>query len=226
LVLIVLVLLTRLVSPLRYTLTAYPLSLTLHFSAGGGVSETVNFRYLYSAGTMALASALISMAILRVHPSILVPIMGQTLRQILPMAVAISGFAAMAHVMKDFGLNISMAQAMADIAGRGFPLVSPLVGMLGTSITGSTTSSNIFFGGFQREVADRLALSGTAIGASQVVGCTAGEIICPFNALVIASGLNMKGQEGAVMRRMAFSTVLYAGLTMVGSFLFVNYLAR
>jgi lactate permease len=225
-VLILLVLLTRLVAPLKAFLTTYPLELEMHFRAGEGVVEVVKFRYLYSAGTMAVASVLISMVILRCKASILSPIVRQTLKQVLPMAVAVSSFAAMANVMKDFGMNTTMAQAMADIAGRSFPLVSPLVGMLGTSITGSTAASNIFFGGFQMEVAQRFGLSKLAVAASQVVGCTAGEIICPFNALTITSGLGLKGEEGPLMRRMVASVLLYAVLAMVGSFLFINYLAR
>lgn len=142
------------------------------------------------------------------------------------MAVAVSSFAAMANVMRDFGMNTAMAQGVADIAGRSFPLVSPLVGMLGTSITGSTAASNIFFGGFQMEVAQRFGLSGTAVGAAQVVGCTAGEMICPFNALTISSGLGLKGEEGRLMRRMLPSVALYAVLAMVGSFLDISYLSR
>jgi lactate permease len=173
---------------------------------------------------MAVASVLISMVVLRCDISILAPMTKRTLEQILPMAIAVSCFAAMANVMKDFGMNTDMARAMADIAGRSFPLVSPLVGMLGTSITGSTAASNIFFGGFQMDVARRFGLSGVAVGASQVVGCTAGEIICPFNALTISSGLGLKGEEGALMRRIALSGLLYAVLAMVGSFLFINYL--
>jgi lactate permease len=225
-VLILLVLLTRLVPPLKAALTTYPLELEMHFRAGEGVVEVVKFRYLYSAGTMAVASVLISMVILRCKASILWPIVRQTLKQVLPMAVAVSSFAAMANVMKDFGMNTAMAQAMAEIAGRSFPLVSPLVGMLGTSITGSTAASNIFFGGFQMEVALRFGLSKLAVAASQIVGCTAGEIICPFNALTITSGLGLKGEEGPLMRRMVASVLLYAVLAMVGSFLFINYLAR
>lgn len=225
-VLILLVLFTRLVSHLKAILTTHPFALAMYFRAEGGITEEVKFSYLYSAGTMAIASVFISIVILRLRPSILVPIFRETLRQIIFMAVAVSSFAAMANVIRDFGMNIAMAQAMVDIAGRSFPLVSPLVGALGTSITGSTTASNIFFGGFQKEVGQRLGLSGVAVGASQVVGCTAGEIICPFNALVITSGLGLKGEEGAVMRRMVPSLIVYAGLTMVGSFLFINYLTR
>jgi lactate permease len=225
-VLIFLVLFTRLVSPLKAALTTHPLALKMCFRVEGGIVEEVKFSYLYSAGTMAIASVLISIVILRLHASILVPILKQTLKQILPMAVAVSSFTAMANVMKDSGMNIAMAQTMADIAGRSFPLVSPLVGMLGTSITGSTTASNIFFGGFQMEVARRLGFSEVAVGASQVVGCTAGEIICPFNALVITAGLGLKGDEGPLMRRMVPSVLLYMGLTMLGSLAFINYLTR
>ncbi len=225
-VLILLVLLTRLLPPLKTALTTHPLELRMNFMAGEGVVEVVKFSYLYSNGTMAVASVLISMAILRRNISILSPIVKQTLKQVLPMAIAVSSFAAMANVMKDFGMNTDMAQAMADIAGRSFPLVSPLVGMLGTSITGSTVASNIFFGGFQMEVAQRFGLSKLAVGAAQVIGCTAGEIICPFNALTITSGLGLKGQEGPLMRRMLLSVVLYAVLAMAVSFLFINILTR
>lgn len=222
LVLIALILATRSIPALKPVLGV---SLGIDFKAGEGITETVKFKYLSSAGTMALASVLISMAILRIRPRILASTLQKTLGQMLAMAVAICSFAAMAHVMKDFGMNTAMAQAMVEIAGRAFPLVSPLVGMLGTAITGSTTASNMFFGGFQIEVARRLGLSGAAVGASQVIGCTAGEIICPFNALVVTSGLGMKGQEGEVMRRMVPSTIVYALLTMAASFIYINYLS-
>lgn len=78
-VLILLVLLTRLVSPLKAALTTQPLALEICFRAGGDVVEQVKFRYLYGAGSMAVGSVLISVAILRLNILILAPVFKQTL---------------------------------------------------------------------------------------------------------------------------------------------------
>jgi len=74
----------------------------------------------------------------------------------------------------------------------------PVIGMLGSGLTGSTTTSNFLFGQLQVETSIELGLirpgynSVWEIAGGQVFGASAGEIISPMNAVfstLLLSGL-------------------------------------
>jgi lactate permease len=127
----------------------------------------------------------------------------------------------MAEIMRFYGMTTILAENMAIAAGNYYPLIAPAIGALGCAITGSTTSSNILFGGFQIEVADRLGLSPIIISASQSVGCMAGEVISPLNAIVITTPLGIKGREGETIRRNFLSSIVYLLLAATLTYLLI-----
>lgn len=211
LVMAVLILTTRLTPPLRSLLTSQQLSIKLYFPTG----QRVTFQYLYSPGTLMIVATIICALILNVQLSLMKEVLKLSAGQIIPLLISTSSFVAMAEVMKTFGMTSTMAEAVAFLAGTYYPLVSPVVGMLGCVVTGSTSASNIFFGAFQVEVAERLGISKRVMAATQNVGSMAGEVLSPLNAIVIVASLDMKGEEGTLIRRNVFTSLLY--LIMAGA---------
>ncbi|MGH3750666.1 MAG: L-lactate permease, partial [Micromonosporaceae bacterium] len=61
--------------------------------------------------------------------------------------------AAIAGVLVDSGMIRAIALGAAAVAGPVYPVFAPLLGALGSFITGSTTSSNALFSALQRDVA-------------------------------------------------------------------------
>jgi lactate permease len=84
----------------------------------------------------------------------------------------------------------SMVNLLADLfvkSGDFYPLFSPMIGILGAFITGSTTVSNIIFGPVQESAATNLGLSSTVVLALQLAGASLGNAICLFNIIAAAA---------------------------------------
>lgn len=87
------------------------------------------------------------------------------------------------------GEQASMIEALSSIfseSGSVFPLISPFIGVLGTFISGSTTVSNVIFGGVQYSSSMNLGIHEEIILSLQLCGASLGNAICFFN--IIAAG--------------------------------------
>lgn len=215
----VLLLLTRLFVPLKTLLTSSLLTLVLDVS----ITDPIRFSYLYSPGTLMIITTLLCAYLYHSPLQLVRQAFSRTLHQALPILISISSFVAMAEIMRFYGMTIILAENMAITAGNYYPLIAPAIGALGCAITGSTTSSNILFGGFQVAVADRLGLSPVIISSSQSVGCMAGEVISPLNAIVITTPLEIKGREGETIRRNFLSSLVYLLLAAALTYLLMFF---
>jgi lactate permease len=106
----------------------------------------------------------------------------------------------------------SMVDTLASIfveTGSAYPLLSPLIGIIGTFITGSTTVSNIIFGPMQYNTAQLLQYPAEIILALQLVGASMGNAICLFNIIAAAAVADVKNFSGILKINML--PVLIAG---------------
>ncbi|MFO7720404.1 MAG: L-lactate permease [Gillisia sp.] len=121
---------------------------------------------------------------------------------------------AIAQLMINSGVQQpSMVNNIADLLsnlGNGYTLLSPLLGIIGAFITGSTTISNVVFGPSQLETANLLNLNPDIILSLQLTGAGIGNAICLFNIIAAASVANLKNYKEVLTRNMV-PTIL-AGL--------------
>src|SRR5690606_25649394 len=80
---------------------------------------------------------------------------------------------------------------MMSRLGLGYVMAAPILGSIGTFVTGSTTVSNIVFGPSQLQAANYLDLPAVLILSLQLVGAALGNAICLFNIIAAASVANM-----------------------------------
>ncbi|ERM82729.1 hypothetical protein P872_04215 [Rhodonellum psychrophilum GCM71 = DSM 17998] len=71
--------------------------------------------------------------------------------------------------------------------GQAYPLISPMIGILGTFISGSTTVSNIIFGSVQNSSAVSLGLNPQIVLSMQLMGASLGNAVCLFNIIAAAA---------------------------------------
>jgi lactate permease len=174
----------------------------LHVLNAKGVapkSVAFKFDYLAAAGTMLLLSGLITMAILRIHPRVGLRSYGQALRQLGWAILTVATVLALAYVMNLSGQTITIGTWIAG-AGSAFAFFSPMIGWLGTSITGSDTSSNSLFGALQVTAAHKAHLSATLMAASNSSGGVLGKMISPQNLAIGAAAVGLGGKEGHLFR--------------------------
>ncbi len=87
----------------------------------------------------------------------------------------------------DASTMVELTAAVFVGAGDAYPLVSPLLGIVGAFISGSTTVSNLIFGSTQLAAAESLQLSSPVILALQLAGASLGNAVCLFNIIAAAA---------------------------------------
>lgn len=108
--------------------------------------------------------------------------------------------AALATVMTDTGMIAVLADGVARGAGGLYPALAPVVGGLGSFMTGSTTSSNALFAALQADVAELLELPPSLLIAAQTAGGNAGNSLAPVIILVGATAVDASDQTASIMR--------------------------
>jgi lactate permease len=218
LVLIVLVLLTRLVSPIEDAAR----SVVLNWSIDGRFEGS--FEPFYHPGTLLLLSFIVAGPIQKQRPEVFRRAVWLAARRVAPVSIALLATLGLARLMVHSGMIESLAFAAADNMGVLWPLAAPLVGILGTFATGSATSSNILFTEFQVSTAAQLDLPLENMVGAQGFGAAAGNVIAPHNIVAGGATVGLKGQEGAVLRRTALPCLGYGLAGGVATFAITRWL--
>ena len=144
--------------------------------------------------------------------------------------ISITSFAAIAKIMVDFGMSQTIADAIVDgliNVPALYAFFIPVIGMLGSGLTGSTTTSNFLFSSLQVQTALKLNIvtptnnSVYEIVGSQMLGATAGEIISPLNATTITLIKGVDAKESDLIRSVFWIGVVWLLATMLISALFL-----
>lgn len=110
---------------------------------------------------------------------------------------------------------IVMANGLADIFGKAYIIVAPVIGVIGAFISGSATVSCTLFSTLQYAAADRLGLPTMLILAMQVMGGAMGNMVCVNNIVSVCATCGTVGAEGRLMRSDAIPCLIYAILTII-----------
>jgi lactate permease len=163
-------------------------------------SLTFKFDYLQAAGTLMLVSGLLTMAVLKVNPLRALRIYAGTLNQLKWAIVTVMSVLSLAYVMTLSGQTITLGTWAAG-AGSFFAFLSPVIGWLGTAVTGSDTSSNSLFGVLQVTAGKKAHIDPLLLAASNSSGGVVGKMISPQNLAIGAAAVGMSGQEGELFRK-------------------------
>jgi lactate permease len=123
---------------------------------------------------------------------------------------ALAGQLAAAGASGDlFSMPRAMAEATADPAGSAWPLFASYVGGLGAFITGSNTVSDMLFGRFQWDIAEKLQLSRVVILAAQAAGGAMGSMICVHSVVAACTVVGLLNREGDIIKKTFWPFLLY-----------------
>ncbi|CAM2868509.1 L-lactate permease [Fructilactobacillus fructivorans] len=98
--------------------------------------------------------------------------------------------------------------------------IAPILGAVGSFVTGSTTVSTLTFSSVQADVAIDAGLDKYLILAGQVIGAAVGNMICVYNIVSVSGVVGLKGEEGKVMRKTAIPAVAYLFFLIISIFVF------
>lgn len=119
-----------------------------------------------------------------------------------------------------------LANAIADLTGRSWPIFAPWLGGMGAAVAGSNTNSNMMFALFQFNVGQRINFDPGWIIALQAVGGAAGNMICVHNVVAASAVVGLIGREGDVIRKTIIPFCYYVLLTGSIGTLIVLMLAK
>ena len=147
-----------------------------------------------------IIAGLISMVILKVKPSRALKTYGETYVELSSAIITVMAVLALAYVMNLSGQTASLGVWLAG-TGSAFALISPILGWIGTAVTGSDTSSNSLFGALQVQAAAKANLDPVLMAASNSSGGVLGKMVSPQNLAIAAAAVAMAGQEGVIFRK-------------------------
>jgi len=130
----------------------------------------------------------------------------------------------LASIMSDSGMIYTFAQGMALLTGSLFPIISPIIGILGAFLTGSNTSSNVLFGAFQMDTANILGYSSNIIASSQSVGGSLGSAIAPAKIIMGTAVVGLEGAEGDLVKKCLGYTLISGLIVGVAVFIVLNFI--
>ncbi len=169
----------------------------------------LTFKWLSSPGTLIFLSAIIGGLVQGARIREIVRVFIATLKQMTASTITVLSIIAASKVMSYSGMIGTIAAVLVKATGSFFPLVSPLIGMLGTFVTGSDTSSNVLFGALQKEVATSIGANPYWIAASNTAGATAGKMISPQSIAVATSATGLAGYDGKILKSTAKFCIVY-----------------
>lgn len=187
------------------------------------IDSTFKFGWISNAGLMLFLGATIGGLIQGLSLRQLFVILAKTTVNLRKTALTICSLIALASVMNYSGMITAIASSLVAVTGDFYPLVAPLIGAIGTFVTGSDTSSNILFAKLQAHVANQLGMTaqGSFYGiegsqanwlvAANTTGATGGKMISPQSIAIATAACDMQGKDGEILR----SAIPYALLYIV-----------
>lgn len=172
--------------------------------------NTLAINWLSSPGTLILIAGIIGGKIQGLTFKKIFSVLIQTIKSVGKTTITVCAIVGLAKVMVYAGMTEALAVALVALMGPVYPLIAPVIGALGTFLTGSATSSNVLFGNLQLSAATSLKADTYWIVASNMTGATSG-MLSPQNIAVATGSIGKEGAEGEILKE----TVKWGGLYLI-----------
>lgn len=213
---VILLVLTRTVGPLKAWLNSPEVTIALDNLFSSGINARV--QVLYLPGTILILASIFTWF----YHGMKVSDYGRALKSSGSTMMAAAPALLLAVPMVQVFLNsasdtlasmpIVLAEGVSSVVGNGWPMFAPLIGAMGAFVAGSNTISNMMFSLFQFSTAEQIGLG--AAGAStvvalQAIGGAAGNMICVHNVVAASATVGLTDREGAIIRQTLIPMAYY-----------------
>ena len=163
-------------------------------SAGKPSTATIyNFTWLSNPGTQLLLCGILVAVVYGVSLTVAAKEFGAVLAKMKFALLTVASVLALAYVMNLSGQTITIGKWIAG-AGTAFALFSPVLGWIGTAVTGSDTSANALFATLQQTVGKQTGIDQTLLVAANTSGGVLGKMISPQNLTIAATAVGLLRQ--------------------------------
>ncbi len=219
-VVVALLLITRTISFVKDALLSFKL-FNLNEFLGTPLSNS--FEILYSPGTVLIISAVFASYLQgngfshykkAVKDSMNV-LVNATLA-LIPTLIMVTIFINSNYNGNDgVGMTTVLAMKLADLFGSNWAVGSPILGAIGSFVSGSATVSNLTFGEVQRVVSTELGINTYLILAMQGIGASIGNMICVHNVVAASTVVGLDKEEGNIIRKTIIPALIYLALVII-----------
>lgn len=215
-IVVLLLIATRTVDPLKAWLTSPGMTLAFRDLFGSGINASV--QPLYLPGTILILASAITYFYHRMSAREYANAVRASGTTMLAAAPALMLAVPMVQVFLNSAsgsyasMPIVLAQGVSAVAGASWPLFAPLIGAMGAFIAGSNTISNMMFSLFQFSTAEQIGLGAAGAGlvvALQAVGGAAGNMICVHNVVAASATVGLVDREGEIIRKTLIPMAYY-----------------
>ena len=175
--------------------------------------HTITFRPFFSAYLYIFLAFLVAVRLQRTGREQLNTIFKTTRDKAWRASAAMGLFGAMGQVISYTGYGAGFAnldqahnipwiisQGLVHLTGSFYPVFVPLLGWVGTFLTGYGVASIMLFGQLQIQAAGLLGVSGPWLASALAVGSSIGSISSPFKIALATPMVGAIGQEGRILR--------------------------
>ncbi len=203
---------------------AWPgLSEMLNTAGAAASHQTYTFAWASTPGILLALVAILTGLIYQMSLKQIFDVLVANAKKLRFAMLTIGSVVALAYVMGDSGQTLALGLFFAG-AGALYPYLAPILGWIGTYVTGSDTSANILFSGLQSGVGAEIgpnSLLGTEDMRALLVGSNAaggvvGKMISPQSLTIAATAIGIAGTESVILRRIIkWSFILLALLCLI-----------
>jgi lactate permease len=169
-------------------------------------------------GTWILVSWLVILIALRVTGGQVMTALRRSLSQMWGALLVAPVVFGLAQVFNYAGMASTLAYGFSRV-GTWFVLLAPILGWIGVALSGSNTSTNALFGGFQYSVGVLLKMPLLLLPSLNSTGAEVGKPVAPQTTSVGVSTGSYVRREGDVIRHnMGWTLVILAYLILIGLF--------
>lgn len=175
--------------------------------------HTITLTPFFSPYVYLIVTCFLSIFLFPMPQKELRPILRKSVKLGLRATITMALFGAMGQIIAYSGypagfqmLNTShnipwlLAHGLQNYAGGFYPIFVPLLGWVGTFLTGYGVASLMLFGQLQVETAGLMGVSPVWMAAALAVGASLGSLSSPFKIAISAPMCGALGHEGAILR--------------------------
>ena len=193
-------------------------------SSGIILGQNWNWAALWSPGVVFILVALLTVPMHGMKKEDVTGAWKDTISQVKGAAIALFFGVAMVNIFRytnassdvmDGSMLLIMARGLTDLAGKAYIVMAPVIGVLGSFMSGSNTVSNTLFSSLQFEAASLVNLSPIIIVALQNCGGAIGNMVCVNNVVSVCATTGVSGNEGKIIKFNAIPCVAHCLIIVI-----------
>ncbi len=169
----------------------------------GDPKATLTFSWINTPGVLILICGLVGGLIQGCPFGEMMKVLWSTCKQMSKTILTMLAVLACAKIMGYSGMIASIAAFFVTTLGGLYPLMAPVLGALGTFVTGSGTSSEVLFGSVQQQAAQAINANEYWLCAANSLGISAGKMLSPQSIAIGTAACGLMGKDGEVLGKVA-----------------------